>query len=139
MKTVREHAKKQETKKRMEIEVVLEFHELFKSSETMSSNFPCHFNPLEEHGRFSSLLMNFSKRRYFEIEEEKVLKDQDLLKKLSTQKNQTIEGLKGIITKFKTERLGFIKDQDRLSKLFHTGQFFMEFPFHSDRDDENMK
>ena len=37
------------------------------------------------------------------------------------QKDKTIEELKDLVNKFKNERLGFVEDQKKLSKLYEMG------------------
>ena len=77
--------------------------------------------PLEESGRFGKLLRNPRKRKYQEIEEDKVDENIISLKKMNIQKDQTIEELKGMISKFEHERLELMEDQDKLAKLYQMG------------------
>ena len=65
--------------------------------------------------------MNPQKRKYFEIEEDKVADSFTDLKKMNTQNDQTINELKKMIDKFETERLGFIEDHKKLGKLYDMG------------------
>ena len=59
--------------------------------------------------------------KIFWIEKDKVTESLTYLKKMRTQKDQTIEKLKQIIGKFETERHGFIEDQKKLIWLFGMG------------------
>ena len=121
MKIFREHDKKFATKKKMEIEMAPEFHEFFRKTETISSKFSSSSKYLEESGRFSQLLKNSRKRKHHEIEEDKVPEDLDSLKELNAQKDQTIQELKEMISKFQIDRLGFIEDQEKLEKFYDLG------------------
>ena len=118
MKIVSEQDKMLVTKKKMEIEVSPEFHELFGKSETISSKFSCCFNDLEENERYSRLLKNSRKRKHDEIEEDKILEDLDSLKIVNIKKDQSIQKLKDMISKFETERLKLVEDHEKLVKLY---------------------
>ena len=90
-------------KKKMVIEVAPEFRELFGKSETISIKFSCCFNDLEENRRFSRLLKNPRKRKHDEIEEDKIPEDLDSLKMVNIKKDQTIQELKDMISKFEAK------------------------------------